>query len=661
LTGAELVVWTSGRHPGEEVRFAHPLYDRESLAVLGDYVTVEDGTGVVHTAPGHGADDFHTGVRYNLDTYAPVDSGGHFLDDVPRFGGLRVFDANPRIEEALAARGRLWHRGTIEHSYPHCWRCHNPVIFLATRQWFIDMEHGALRARALEAIARVTWVPSWGRERIHGMLANRPDWCISRQRSWGVPIPAVYCESCREPLLTCDLVERAAAIFEAAGADAWYERPVTEFLPPNLACPGCGGTSFEREHDILDVWFDSGSSHEGVLGRRPELGWPADLYVEGSDQHRGWFHSSLLVGLGTRGAAPFRTVLTHGFVVDEEGRRMSKSRGTGVEPQDIIRQSGAEILRLWAATVDYRDEVRLGPEILARVVEAYRKIRNTLRFLAANLYDYDPSRDAVPYPSLLEIDRYALARYGATAGTVLAAYDAYDFPAVFPEVNRLLTVELSAFYLDVSKDRLYTVGTTSHARRSAQTAIWIMVDGLARLLAPILPVTMDELWGHLPGQREASVHLADFPGDLASLADAALVERWTRLLRLRDVVNVQIERLRADKVVGTSLEAAVTLTVRGQVADLVERYRDDLAMLFITSEVGVASDPTLTPAQAGADGSGLYLEPGGMARVEVARASGVRCTRCWRYVGSVASEPAVEGLCERCVDAVAGVARRAGS
>jgi isoleucyl-tRNA synthetase len=368
------------------------------------------------------------------------------------------------------------------------------------------------------------------------MVANRPDWCISRQRAWGVPIPAVDCTACGEALLTPALVERAAAVFDTYGADAWYERPVDAFIPQGLTCPACGGTAFERERDILDVWFDSGSSHEAVLPFRPELRWPADLYLEGSDQHRGWFQSSLLVGLGTRGQPPFTEVLTHGFIVAEDGRKMSKSLGNSIEPQDIIKESGAEIIRLWVAMVDYREEVRLGKQILARVVEAYRKIRNTCRYLLANLYDFDPAVDRLPLDRMQEVDRYALSRYAETARAVLDAYGDFDFPTIFQRVNHLATVDLSAFYADVSKDRLYTFGAGSPDRRSAQTAMYLIADGLVRLLAPILPMTADELWRHLPGQRDVSVHIAEFPAaaSLDAMIDADLADRWERLKSIRD-------------------------------------------------------------------------------------------------------------------------------
>src|SRR5213594_3718424 len=447
----------------ERIRFQHPLYARPSLGVLGDYVTLEAGTGAVHTAPGHGADDFNTGMKYGLDIYAPIGPAGHFLDTVELFGGQRVFDANPKVVEALDQRGRLWHRETFSHQYPHCWRCHNPVIFLATSQWFIRLDGEpaiggkTLRQAALDAIDNdVKWHPTWGHDRMYNMVANRPDWCISRQRVWGVPIPAIDCTKCSEAIVTPALVEKTAAVFEQYGADAWYERPTTDFIPAGLTCPRCGGKHFDREMNILDVWFDSGSSHEAVLSQWPELTWPADIYLEGSDQHRGWFQSSLMVGLGTRGAPPFRQIVTHGFLIDVDGKKMSKSLGNTLLPQDVIRESGADIIRLWTAMSDYQEEIRVGKEILTRVAEAYRKLRNTMRYLLANLYDFDPSTDLVPEKQLEEVDRYILARYADVAKRVLTAYEEYEFGAISQLLNQFATVDLSAFYNDISKDRLYT-------------------------------------------------------------------------------------------------------------------------------------------------------------------------------------------------------------
>jgi isoleucyl-tRNA synthetase len=632
----------------EGLVFRHPLYDRASVAVLADYVTLEQGTGAVHTAPGHGADDYLTGVKYGLDIYAPIGPDGRFLDDVGLFAGEQVFEANPAVVEALTERNRLWHYEPYEHTYPHCWRCHNPVIFLATSQWFVRMDGQpvvvpadggspqTLRDAARQAIDhQVEWIPSWGRDRIYNMVSSRPDWCISRQRAWGVPIPALDCAGCSEAILTGDIVEQAARVFDEYGADAWYERPIEEFVPPGLTCATCGGTSFERETNILDVWFDSGSSHEAVLPFRSDLTWPADLYLEGSDQHRGWFQSSLLVALGTRGAPPFRAVLTHGFFVDEEGRKMSKSLGNTIEPQEIIAKSGAEIIRLWVAMVDYREEIRIGPEILARVVEAYRKLRNTLRILAANLYDFDPASDAVPAAALEPVDRYILSRYASLALKVRAGYDAFDFQGVVHGLSAFATVDLSAFYVDVSKDRLYTLGAESPGRRAAQTAMFTIVDGLARLVAPILPVTAEQLWKALPGSREASVHLAEFPDEhaLRQLVDDELVRDWQRLLAIRTQVNGEIESRRAAKLFGTSLGARVELSASGDDLALLRRYDADLPMLFIVSSVVLA-----------AGGGGLAIA--------VDRADGVKCERCWRIVPAVSEDAGREGLCGRCEGAL---------
>ena len=624
----------------ERVVFRHPLYARDSLGVLGDYVTLEAGTGAVHTAPGHGADDYHTGVKYGLEIYAPLDPGGHYNESVELFAGLKVWDANPIVEAALKERGRLWARADFEHSYPHCWRCHNPVIFLATAQWFISMDTKHLRERALKAINDTRWIPAWGQARIEGMIANRPDWCISRQRVWGVPIPAMDCVKCGHAVLTKALVDKAAGVFDVYGADAWYERPLEEFVPVGMACTECGGTEFERESNILDVWFDSGSSHEAVLPFRTDHQWPADIYLEGSDQHRGWFHSSLLVGIGTRGRAPFNQVLTHGFVMDDQGRKMSKSLGNTVAPQDIIKQSGAEILRLWASMVDYREDIKVGKEVLARTVEAYRKIRNVIRVLVANLYDFDPKDDVVPKARILEVDRWALAKYADAAERIVKAYDHYDYPGIFQAVSQLITVDLSAFYIDVTKDRMYTFGPKSEARRSGQTAMYIIVDGLARLLAPILSVTMDELWRMLPGEREASVHMALFPAGLDQWQDAALVERWAALAAVRDQVNLQLEEKRKDKTIAANLSAQVKLAAGGDAAVALHDYADFLPTLFGVSAVEVSAAP---------------VEAGLQTRLEVAveRATGTKCERCWRYVAEVSQDGDRAGLCPRCVDALA--------
>jgi isoleucyl-tRNA synthetase len=633
----------------EGIRFLHPLYSRDSVSVLADYVTLEQGTGIVHTAPGHGADDFLTGRRYGLDIYAPIGPDGRFLETVALFAGDRVWDANPKVEAALAERGRLQHREVFEHQYPHCWRCHNPVIFLATSQWFVRMDGApavvgqdgverTLRQAAQHAIDdEVRWIPKWGHDRIFNMVANRPDWCISRQRAWGVPIPAVDCTACGEPLLTPALVRQAADVFEQHSADAWYERDIAEFLPDGLTCPACGGTSFEREHDILDVWFDSGSSHEAVLPRNPQLAWPADMYLEGSDQHRGWFQSSLLVALATRNRPPYREVLTHGFLIDLDGRKMSKSIGNVISPQDVIKESGAEILRLWVAMSEFTEELRVSKEILTRVSDVYRKIRNTCRILAANLYDFDPATDQVPLAQLDEVDRFALARFAESTLRMRRGYEDYDFSAVAQAINLLVSLDLSAFYVDVTKDRMYTLAARSRERRSTQTAMYIMCDGLARMIAPILPVTAETLWQHLPGSRTGSVHLEEFP-EVDGFLHPDLVSTWSRLLTVREQVLAALEQKRQEKVIGTSLGAQVRLTASGSVAALLAEYRASLPMLFIVSDV------TLTvSSREGADN----------LTVEVAKAPGVKCERCWRFVSEVETEADVAGLCHRCVEALA--------
>ena len=628
----------------EHIRFRHPLYARDSIGVLADYVTLDAGTGAVHTAPGHGADDFMTGQKYGLDIYAPVGPGGHFLDTVELFAGQRVWDANANVEQELKQRSRLLHKSNFSHQYPHCWRCHNPVIFLATSQWFIRMDGAvdpssgrSLRQTALNAIDKdVKWIPSWGHDRIYNMVNNRPDWCISRQRAWGVPIPALDCTKCGEAILTAAIVNKAASVFDTYGADAWYERPLDEFVPEGLACPACGGTSFDRERDILDVWFDSGSSHEAVLPNWPDLTWPADMYLEGSDQHRGWFQSSLLIGLGTRGRPPYREVLTHGFLIDLEGRKMSKSVGNVVSPQSVIKESGAEILRLWVAMCDYAEELRVGKEILARVVESYRKIRNTLRYLVSNLYDFDPARDTVPVDQMEEVDRYMLARYGEVARRILKAYEEYDYPTIFQTLNAFMSVDLSAVHSDISKDRLYTFAAGSRERRSAQTAMYVMTDGFARLVAPLLPVTAEQLWTHMPkaARREESVHLALFPKaeDVEGLIDRPLLESWKRLLDIRSEVNTALEAFRQSKQIGNSLQARVTVTATGGDLALLRQHEAQLPMLFIVSGVAIAS---------------------GEFAVAVERAAGVKCERCWRYVSTMSTDPAQQGICDRCQDALA--------
>jgi len=622
--------------PLEGLRFRHPWIDRDSPVVLGDYVTLDTGTGVVHTAPGHGWDDYLTGVRYGLDIYCPVDEAGRFLPELVRFAGKKVFDANPEIVELLREGGALLVAGKETHAYPVCWRCKNPIIFRATEQWFISLDKDGLRERAIEAISRVRWYPAWGEERIRNMIATRPDWCISRQRLWGVPIPAFYCKSCSTPILAAEVLRRVADTFEAESADAWYERSAEALLPEGFRCPACAGEEFDKERDILDVWFDSGSSHAAVLARDPALSWPADVYLEGSDQHRGWFHSSLLVGVGTRGEAPYRQVITHGFTVDPDGKKISKSLGNDVDTQKLISTYGAEVLRLWTIMVDYREDMRFSDEMLKRVAEAYRKVRNTCRYLLSNLFDFDPARDAVGEERLEEIDRYALARHRQFVARVLDAYESYEFHLVYHPLVQYCASDLSSFYLDVLKDRLYCDAAAGPRRRSAQSVLHRMAKDLTLLMAPALPFTADEVWPLIPG-AQGPVHAARFP--VREKADEEILGRFNLLLEARSVVTKALEEARAAKTIASSLEAAVTLRGPAQTLGPLREHEaqgrvfpGNLANLFIVSEV--------------------VLQDGDSALgAEVRRAEGGKCERCWTFSRRV-GQPGAR-VCERCADVLA--------
>jgi isoleucyl-tRNA synthetase len=627
----------------EHLKYRHPFLQREGIFVLGDYVTLDAGTGLVHTSPGHGADDFNTGRRYGLDIYTPVNHRGEFTDDVPLWAGMHVFKANPLIVELLLERGALLHAETITHAYPHCWRCKNPVIFRATEQWFISMDEKALRQKALEQIHHVVkWFPPWGEERMAGMIENRPDWCISRQRVWGVPITVLYCEQCAQPVTSPEFFARVTELFRREGADAWFEHPVTDFVASDFRC-ACGCATFRKETDILDVWFDSGCSHLAVLKKRPELTWPAAVYVEGHDQHRGWFQSSLLVGTALEGRAPYEQVVTCGFIVNEAGEKMSKSRGTGVSPQEVFKQSGADILRLWVSMIDYRDDMVYGPQILARAAESYRKIRNTARYLLSNLYDFDPERDAVPLDELFDIDRWALSRAAEVVDRCRRAYEEYEFHIIYHRVLDLCTVDLSALYLDVSKDTLYSEAPASPARRSAQTAMYHILRGLVGVLAPVLSFTAEEIYEATPGKKEVSVHLTDLPQLPGIGIDVAA---WDRLLVLRDMVSKVLERARAAGQIGQSLEADIALHGDFSPKALLGDLEVDLAKFFIVSHVDFRP-----PAEVAGD---VVDIPGvGSIAVTMARARGRKCGRCWQYREEVAHEG---GLCARCEAVVAFLA-----
>ncbi len=651
------------RIPGrkfERVEFQHPFLDRKVLGVLADYVTAEDGTGAVHTAPGHGREDFETGVRYKLDIENPVDDHGRFTEGLPAYKGKKVFEANEPIIDLLRTVGALvgpphW----VEHSYPHCWRCHNPVIFRTSRQWFVDVDHAELRRRALDEIKKVRWSPEWGEERISNMVAGRPDWCVSRQRVWGVPITVFHCEACAKPLMDAQAARPAIELFRHEGADAWFAHPVEELIAPGTRCPGCGESKFRKDTDILDVWFDSGSSQYAVLGRRPDLPWPADVYIEGPDQHRGWFQSSLLIGMVTNGAAPYREVLTVGWTLDPQGRAMSKSLGNGIDPNDVIRSHGAEILRLWVGSVDFREDVVLSEQILDRLSEAYRKLRNTFRYCLGNLYDFDPARDEDDPDAMEEIDAWALNRTAEVLDEVQKAYQEYAFHRVYRALYDFATVDLSAFYFDILKDRLYTAPATSARRRAAQWTLYRIAGALARALAPILTFTADEVWEHLPGHIESSVHEATFisPDDLRGEVPEDYEQRlsnWPRLIAIRNEVLKALEIARQEKRIGGGLEAKVRLRSGGETGRLLEDYRDFLRYLFIVSQVELETGSSAHGASGAASN-----QPETAAAIDVnivvERASGDKCARCWNYSERVGKDPEYPTVCERCSEALSEI------
>ncbi len=640
----------------ERVTFKHPFLDRQILGVLADYVTTDQGTGAVHTAPSHGADDFYTGVKYKLEQVCNVDEGGHIRNGLPEYDGLKVFAANQPIVDLLRARGVLMGLDKIEHSYPHCWRCHNPVIFRATEQWFISMEApvggSTLRQRALDEIDKVVWDPAWGKDRITNMVAGRPDWCISRQRVWGVPIAVFFCVSCKKYLESKEVNKVVVDLFAREGADAWYIRDAKDILPAGTKCAGCGNSEFRKENDIIDVWFESGSSHAAVLGREPGLPWPADLYLEGGDQHRGWFQSSLLCGVGTRNQSPYRSAATVGWVLDSQGRAMSKSLGNTADPVDVATKFGAEIVRMWVASVDFREDVNASPELFNRIAENnYRKIRNNLfRYILQNLYDFDPAKDAVKFADMPRLDQYMLLQTAAVAESVCKYYESFEFHRIYHQLNDFCTTDLSAVYFDIIKDRLYTSPPKSVARRAAQTALWQIGEAMVRLLAPIMTFTTDEVWSHLPAvpDRPESVHLAYFPkgqdltgGPVAADLANSLTSDFGELLKIREEVNKALEARRADKLIGSGLEALITLNAPAGMKKLLDGYRDDLRYLFIVSGVNIKY------AQDG--------NPDTPLRVDVEKAPGAKCDRCWNYSTHVGESERYPTVCERCSAALAEI------
>ncbi len=633
----------------EGMQALHPFIQRKSIAVLGEFVSLEEGTGIVHIAPGHGEDDYEIGLKYGLDIYAPVDDHGKFkftgAEQSSPLQGKFVFKANAEIIEILKNKNALIKEEKITHSYPHCWRCKKPVIFRATAQWFISMEKKRLRDRALSEIEKVVWVPKWGRDRIHGMLSNRPDWCISRQRAWGVPITMLRCEGCEEFVTDTDILSGIVKLVGAHSADVWFTKKAEEFLPPGYKCRKCGRASFSKEMDILDVWFDSGVSHAAVMEADERLSWPADMYLEGSDQHRGWFQSSLLASVGTREKAPYRTVLTHGFVVDGQGKKMSKSIGNVVAPQEVIKANGAEILRLWVSAEDYRDDIRISKEILDRLTEAYRKIRNTCRFLLGNIYDLDNGNYG---KDLLEIDRWAMSRLQTFTKKVTAAYENFDFHEAFHSIYNFCIVDMSSFYLDVLKDRLYTFRSDSVERRAAQWVLIQILSAITRLMAPILSFTAEEVWQNLRNRTqdlEDSVFLSSFPEVDERYYDGDLEKKWDALFLLRSEVNKALEIKRAERSLGNSLEARLILRLPGMYKDLISENRDFLPAFFIVSAVEL-TDGAIEGSFGSAEIEGLEI------RVE--KAAGAKCQRCWNWSEAVGTFADAPDICERCHKVIFG-------
>jgi isoleucyl-tRNA synthetase len=637
------------RFPGrklEHLNFQHPFLDRKILGVLADYVTMDTGTGVVHTAPSHGAEDFMTGTKYGLDATSNVDERGILRNGLPEYDGLKVWDANPVIIELLKKRGVLLASGKLEHSYPCCWRCHNPIIFRATEQWFISMEAkmeggGTLRSRTLEDIKKVKWDPSWGEERMANMISGRPDWCISRQRVWGVPIAVFLCEACGKPLNDHAINRKVSELFARSGGDAWYTSEADAILPAGTKCPHCGGTQFKKEMDIFDVWLESGASYLALRAGEPGYPWPSSLYLEGADQFRGWFQSSLLCAMGNEGTPPYAGVVTPGWTLDEKGQALSKSRGNDVDPVDIAKRHGGEIVRLWVASVDFREDMVGSEALMQRAGENYRTIRNNLfRYVLSNLYDFKPDQDALPFEKLEAIDQYMLRETCTLAADVIRWYEEFAFHKIYQRINHFCVVELSAFYFDVLKDRLYTYAPNSLGRRAAQTAIWRIGEALVRLLAPILSFTSEEVWQYLPGSRSASVHLEKFPttadilGAKVAAADSTQQEDWKVLRGIREQVLKALEEARNQKLIGKALEAKVAVRATDPAYSLLVRYKDQLRYLFIVSEVTL---------QQVASGNGT----GGVG-VQVSKADGKKCERCWNYSTRVGEDPEYPTVCERC-------------
>ncbi|MGE6227422.1 isoleucine--tRNA ligase [Paenibacillus chitinolyticus] len=624
----------------ENVTCKHPFYDRESLVMLGEHVTLEAGTGCVHTAPGHGEDDFIVGQKYKIGVLCPVDDQGHFTAEAPGLEGVFYEKGNKTILEWLENSGHLLHASSINHQYAHDWRTKKPVIYRATEQWFASIDK--FRDEMLEEIKKIKWTPTWGEIRLHNMIADRGDWCISRQRVWGVPIPIFYCRSCNHPIVNDQTIEHVAQLFEKEGSNAWFTLSEKELLPEGLSCPECGHGEFRKETDIMDVWFDSGSSHAGVLAKRPELQWPADLYLEGSDQYRGWYNSSLITGVAVKGQSPYKGILSHGFTLDGEGRKMSKSLGNTVDPTQVCNKLGADILRLWVSSVDYQSDVRISDNILSQITEVYRKIRNTLRFLLGNLSHFDPVKDRVDFAQMSELDRYAVIRLNRMTEKVTKAYDAYEFHVVYQAVHHFCAVEMSSFYLDIIKDRLYADAADDSARKASQTVLYDALLAITKLIAPILPHTADEVWKYIPGVELDSVQISELPEIRTDVYNQELERKWDGFLNIRDEVLKALEEARQNKTIGNSLSAAVDLYPNEAAYELLSGF-DKLDTLFIVSAATLHN-----PSEKAPEGS---YEAQDLA-VQVSVAEGEKCERCWIVTPEVGQNKEHPTLCARCAEVV---------
>lgn len=627
----------------EKVKFKHPLINRASIIILGDHVTMEAGSGCVHTAPGHGREDFEIGQKYKLPAFAPIDDRGCFTKEVglPYLEGVFVQKANAIVNQKLEEAGALVWQGKVTHSYPHCWRCKQPIVFRSTSQWFISMAANDLQSKALNAIDTVTWIPKWGRDRIYGMIESRPDWCISRQRAWGVPIVAFKCKDCEEDILDAGLIAHVADIFEKEGAEVWFYKKTEDFITDDFKCPKCGGRNFDKENNIIDIWFESSVSFAAVIENSDEGHIPVDLYLEGSDQHRGWFHHSLLIGMANRGMPPFKSVLTHGFVVDAKGKKYSKSAGNYVPPEKILKASGAEILRLWVAAEDYRNDIRVSDEILKRLTDAYRKIRNTARFILGNINDFNPDKDKVEFAKMQEIDKWILHRLSLLVAKCRKAYEEYQFHVLYHAINEFCVVDLSSFYLDIIKDRLYCEKKEGALRRSAQSAMYLVLDSITKIMAPVLSFTAEDVWTFMPEFKDKaeSVFLTNMPEKIEENVKEELAVRWDKFKIVRSAATKILEKARAEKIIGNSLEAKLIIEADDKLKAFLTTFGDALPDLFIVSQAefeNVAGDHVFESE----DLEGL--------KIAVHKADGEKCERCWKYSETVGKNADHPTICVRC-------------